>query len=99
MSKNILLPVGAVVDVYKLVFLLDDYELDEGTRKIAVRVEDAIRKKVEAMEKRNAYAEYKTAATDAERETARQKYLDLAGIHPDWRWDAEAERQRRDEGL
>lgn len=50
---------------------------------------DAIRRglqaKLDAMERRDAYTQSKIAATPEEREAARIKYLDLAGIHEDWR--------------
>ena len=35
---------------------------------------------------RELYTKYKTAGTDAEREEARQKYLDSRGIPEDFRW-------------
>jgi hypothetical protein len=96
MSKNILLPQAVVVDLYKLIIFLDDYELDEPIRSIVKRLEQSINSKIEAMEKRKTYTEYKMAADEKSREAARQKYLDLAGIHRDWRWGADAEQRRRD---
>jgi hypothetical protein len=86
MSKNIQLPMSAVVDMYRLIILLEDYELDYDTRTIIKRIEQYITAKIEAMEKRKTYSEYKMAADEKTREAARQKYLDLAGIHRDWRW-------------
>jgi hypothetical protein len=53
----------------------------------------ALNDKIVANEKRQAYASYKTAASYEDRETARQKYLDLAGMNPDWQWSAETERK------
>ena len=94
-NKNMMLPVSFAVDVYRLIFKLDKYILDGDTCAIIKQLEDALTAKVEAMERRETYTEYKMAATDDTRERARQKYLDLAGIHPDWRWGADAELRRR----
>ena len=86
---------SVAADIYRLIYSLADYELDCDTNVIIKRLGNVLNAKVEAMEKRRAYTEYKTASDDESKETARQKYLDLAGVHPDWRWDAEAERIRR----
>ena len=45
-----------------------------------------IDEKAEAMYRRWLYTQSKTADTEAEREKARQKYLDEVGILPDFRW-------------
>ena len=95
-NKNIMLPISMFVDVYRLIYLLDDYVLDHDTRTVVKRLEEALTAKVEAMNKRDAYTEYKTAIGDEAKEAARQKYLDLAGIHRDWRWGAEAELRRKE---
>lgn len=95
MGKNVLLPETILVDIYRLIFYLEDYELDYNVHNIIKRLENSINAKLEAKEKRRAYTEYKLGETDEAKETARQKYLELAGIHCDWRWGAEAERQRR----
>jgi len=99
MSKNIQLPVSVVEDVYRLIILLYNYELDCDVHVIIERLENALNTKVEAAKKRRAYTEYKMASSDEDKEAARQKYLDLAGVHADWRWGAEAERRRRKNGV
>lgn len=38
------------------------------------------------LKKNDAYTRSKTASTEAEREKARQEYLDLVGMHKDFRW-------------
>lgn len=48
-------------------------------------IKAALIAKVEAMERRDAYTQSKTATTPEEREAARLKYLDLAGIPQDFR--------------
>jgi hypothetical protein len=68
--------------------------LDEHVKEIVKRLEQSINSKTEAMEKRKAYTEYKTSTDKNLKEAARQKYLDLTGVHRDWRWSAEAETER-----
>ena len=36
--------------------------------------------------KHQIYTKSKTAATEEEREKSRKEYLDLVGMHPDFRW-------------
>ena len=97
MRKNVQLPMSAIIDMYRLIIMLDDYELDCDTRTVINRLEEVLRAKVEAEEKRRAYSEYKMAPDDESKEAARQKYLDLTGIHRDWRLSEEADRQRREQ--
>ena len=90
-----MLPVSLVIDLYRLIFILDKYKLDNEANVVIKRLDDALTAKAEAMERREAYTEYKMATSDEAKELARQKYLDLAGIHRDWRWGAGAELRRR----
>ena len=72
-------------DLYLLIIALDDYELDYDTRELVQALEIAIEGKLEAMARRQAFTEYKTAEPSTEdRETKRQKYLELVGVHRDW---------------
>jgi len=43
-------------------------------------------KKLDAMLNRQLYSRYKTAPTEAEREQARQEYLDRRGVPQSYRW-------------
>ena len=95
MGKNIQLPLSAFLDLYRLIAALESFELDTDTRAIAKRLDTVIDAKIESMQRRSAYSAYKTAPTEEEREAARQEYLDLAGIHEDWRWSAEWEQSYR----
>lgn len=38
------------------------------------------------MARHEAYTKSKTALSEAEREKARTEYLDMVGMHPDFRW-------------
>jgi len=74
------------LDLYKLIIALDDYELEPNIRNRVKSLEMAIENKLEAMERRKVFTEYKTAEPSTEdRETKRQKYLELVGVHRDWR--------------
>lgn len=42
--------------------------------------------KLDAQVKRELYSQYKTGSTEADREAARQKYLDKVGIPKNFRW-------------
>jgi hypothetical protein len=85
-EKKIQIEMSMFLDVYRLVFALQGYDLDFNTNELVKRLEGQINAKLDAMEKRNAYTQSKVALTDEEREQARQKYLDLAGIHKDFRY-------------
>lgn len=85
MGKNIQMPEGFVTDVYRLILLLEDVDLDEGTRTLCRALESQLRAKLERMERHQLYTESKTGS-DEQREQARRKYLDAAGIYKDWRY-------------
>ena len=65
MNKNIMLPMSVATDMFRLIYRLMDYELDDNTHIIITRLENALNAKVEAMEKRRAYTEYKMASAEA----------------------------------
>ena len=60
------------------------YELFIDLIKFQIRMD--LKRKLNTMCARELYTKYKTAGTDAEREEARQKYLDSRGIPEDFRW-------------
>ena len=47
-------------------------------------IEKGLESKLESMTRRQFYSTYKTAATEGEREEARQKYLGKVGMHRDF---------------
>jgi len=49
-------------------------------------IKTGLEEKYEAMMRRELYTKSKTAKTEAEREEARQAYLDKVGMHRDFRW-------------
>lgn len=66
---------------FKLVgyHLLDRYEDEEAIKK-------GLMDKIDMLAKHQIYTKSKTAATKEEREKSRKEYLDLVGMHPDFRW-------------
>ena len=75
MGRNIQLSEDTVADVYRLILALDEYELDRDTKAILQRLEEALQAKMNAVEKRRVYTEYKTTSNNETRKNARQKYL------------------------
>jgi hypothetical protein len=85
-EKQMQIPKKAFVDIYRLIIALDYYELDYDTHEIVKSLEKMIEGKFEAMERRKAFTEYKTAEpTTEDREAKRNRYLELVGIHRNWR--------------
>jgi hypothetical protein len=85
-EKQIQISESTFVELYKLIIALKNYELDRNITERVQSLETAIESKFESMTRRQAFTEYKTAApTTEDRESKRQKYLELAGLHSDWR--------------
>ena len=49
-------------------------------------IKKELNKKLDAVSMRQLYSTYKTAPTEAEKEEARQKYLDAKGVPTNFRW-------------
>lgn len=68
-------------------FYSEELELaDDELTELYYDIKNGVDKKMDAISRRGYYTKYKTADTDAAREKARQKYLDAAGMHKDFRW-------------
>ena len=77
--KNVSIP-------YELFFMLFKYHVGGfADQESGEAIKAALIAKVDAMERRDAYTQSKIAETPEAREAARLKYLDLAGIHEDFR--------------
>jgi len=87
MPKKMMMTIDFVEDVYRLLYALQDVELDYPTQDVIKRLRREIQGKIEALERREAFTNYKTTSPtdEREREKCRQEYLDLAGIHREWR--------------
>jgi len=53
-------------------------------------IRHGLEQKLDAMLNRQLYSRYKTAPTEAEREQARQEYLDRRGVPQSYRWTVSA---------
>ena len=49
-------------------------------------IEKGLNEKLEALIRRDLYTDYKMAQTEAEREKAREEYVDRVGISKEYRW-------------
>lgn len=76
--KNVQIPEGLFMALVKY-HLLDMEEYRKEIQK-------GLEQKIDAMVRHQLYTTYKTAATEEEREKARQEYLDKVGMHRDFRW-------------
>ena len=82
---NVLVSKDFLRDTYRLVALLDGRIDDPALEDLRIKVQIEIEKKLDAQKRRESFSEYKTAAAGSlDRESARRKYLDDAGVHPDW---------------
>ena len=68
-----------------LLLALFQYHL-AGNEDYLPEIEKALMEKLDSMVKRELYTTFKTAATEEEREKARQEYLDKCGVPESFRW-------------
>ena len=76
--KNVQIPQELFMKLLRYHLLDDD--------NCAADVKKGLEQKMNAMVERELYTKSKTAKTEAEREEARQAYLDKVGMHRDFRW-------------
>jgi hypothetical protein len=83
---NVLISQNFLIDTYRLVALLDGRIDDPVVEDLRIKIQAEIEKKLDAQERRQSFSGYKTATAGSPvRESARRKYLDATGVHPDWR--------------
>lgn len=61
------------------------FHLLEETEELP-KIEKGLMDKLDALEKRRLYTQYKTASADAEKENARKKYINSQGIPNKFQW-------------
>ena len=76
--KQVQIPQELFVQLIRYHLMEDDSNANE------IRI--GLEKKLDAMALRELYGKVKTAPTEAEREKARQEYLDRRGIPDSFRW-------------
>lgn len=82
-EKQYQIPERMYVSLLRLVYC--DLNQSEQAKEWQV-VRECIHAKTEAYIKRELYTKYKTDPDPAERERARQEYLDSVGMRSDFRW-------------
>lgn len=80
MSKQVQIPQELFLDLVRY-FCLDDTSTERYKAILS-----GLEAKIDKLARHEAYSASKTAENASERESARQKYLDLVGIHKDFRW-------------
>ena len=88
--KNVSIP-------YELFSCLVDYHLN-GEEYLEEEIRDGLEEKLEAMQRRELYTRYKTAPDEAQREEARQEYLDSRGVPASYRWTVSPWKQEQERG-
>lgn len=84
MSKNIQIPSDLFFDIC-------DYFFKEQDEILAEDIRGQLNMKIDKLVNHELFSKYKTASTGAERERARQEYLDRRGIPCSFRTDREQE--------
>ena len=74
------------IDFKTFLALVRYFVLDEQTEELYGEIKQVLEDKVDSLARHELYTQSKTAETEQEREQARQKYLDAAGIHRDFRY-------------
>lgn len=85
MGKRVQFHESFIVDVARLISFLGDYDLGGYGNALRGNIDEQLNAKFGAMDRRNAFSKYKSAAPGSEeREHFRKEYLKLADIHKDW---------------
>lgn len=82
MSKTVQIPYTLFTALLRY-HLTDEPDPDGDLQQ---EIEDGLSQKLNAVIRHELYTAYKSASDPAEREAARLKYLDEAGISSRWRW-------------
>lgn len=78
-TKQVQIPETLFLDLLRVhLGQLEDEDIEQ-------RIRRGLQAKLDAMTARDTYTRYKTAGTDAEKEAARQEYLDLRGVPESFR--------------
>ena len=78
-EKQIQIPQNLFLQLVRF-HLINENETDRKA------IEKGLETKIDNMVKHELYTKYKTSDTEADRESARQEYLEKIGMHPDFRW-------------
>ncbi len=67
-------------------YILTDAPADPERAQLQAQIQQAVFDKIDRQIAHDLYSKSKTAPTEAEKERARQAYLDAVGIPKDFRW-------------
>ena len=70
-------------------FEFSDVFPDDFMSYLEDKIKNGLQAKLDAMERREIFSKYKTSVPGNEREQLRKKYLELAGISPNWQSEIE----------
>lgn len=91
-EKQIQISENMFVTLCKLLYALDNHQLDKYTTELKNTLKEQMDAKLEAMEKHRIYTAYKTAEPNSQiREQNRQQYLIKAGICKSWQTEKETQ--------
>lgn len=85
-SENVQIPMELFMQLIRFHCIHDDLEIDKDLQVLHESISDSLKIKLDALVNRELYSRSKTAATPAEREKARQQYLEKRGIPQGFRW-------------
>jgi len=87
MSAKVQISKDFLEGVQTLLHALQGHPMDEPMQNLTKALQRELDAKYEALERRQAFTEYKRAQTNnqPDRENKRQAYLDQADVHKDWR--------------
>ena len=87
MSTKVQMTKDFLDGVQTLLDALQGHPMDEPMQNLTKALQCELDAKYEALQRRQAFTEYKQASTDnqPDREHKRQAYLDQADVHKDWR--------------
>ena len=80
MSKNVQISQELFFELVRYFYV------EEHSNELYESITKSIEQKIDSIVKHELYTQSKIAKTEEEREQARKKYLDMVGMHKDWRW-------------
>ena len=89
MANNIQIPYDLFVDIVRYFELLENEDIDDPDYRDFLKdgIIKGLMDKIDKIQKRELYSkQFDKELSPAERERARQLYLDQIGMHKDWRW-------------
>lgn len=93
MNKNVQIPQNVKIPKSLFIDLIRYFALNSDEPELFGRIKEQLDEKIEKIIARQLFTEYKAAENDAEREKARQEYLDYVGISEAFRSPSEVKNE------